>query len=45
MPLTTWAECWKLFSGPPGSGKTAAARLARELEDPVGLEHAAAVLK
>ena len=33
-----------LFSGPPGSGKTAAARLARELADPVGLEHAAAVL-
>ena len=33
-----------LFSGPPGSGKTAAARLVRELADPVGLEHAAAVL-
>ncbi len=33
-----------LFSGPPGSGKTAAARLARELVDPVGLEHASAVL-
>ena len=33
-----------LFSGPSGSGKTAAARLARELVDPVGLEHAAAVL-
>ena len=33
-----------LFSGPPGSGKTAAARLAQELADPVGLEHAAAVL-
>ena len=33
-----------LFSGPPGSGKTAAARLVRELVDPVGLEHAAAVL-
>ena len=33
-----------LFSGPPGSGKTAAARLVRELADPVGIEHAAAVL-
>ena len=33
-----------LFSGPPGSGKTTAARLARDLADPVGLEHAAAVL-
>ena len=33
-----------LFSGPPGSGKTTAARLARELADPVGVEHAAAVL-
>ena len=33
-----------VFSGPPGSGKTAAARLVRELADPVGLEHAAAVL-
>ena len=31
-------------SGPPGSGKTAAVRLARELADPVGIEHAAAVL-
>ena len=33
-----------LFSGPSGSGKTAAARLARDLVDPVGLEHAVAVL-
>ena len=33
-----------LFSGLPGSGKTAAARLVRELADPVGLEHASAVL-
>ena len=33
-----------LFSGPPGSGKTATIRLVRELVDPVGLEHAAAVL-
>ena len=33
-----------LFSGPSGSGKTTAARLVRELVDPVGLEHAVAVL-
>ena len=33
-----------LFSGPQGSGKTAATRLVRELVDPVGIEHAAAVL-
>ena len=34
-----------LFSGPPGSGKTTAARLVRELVvDPVGIEHSVAVL-
>ena len=33
-----------VFSGPPGSGKTTAARLVRELVDPVGIEHAVAVL-
>ena len=33
-----------VFSGPPGSGKTAAGRLVRELVDPVGIEHAVAVL-
>ena len=33
-----------ILSGPPGSGKTAAARLVRELVDPVGLEHAVALL-
>ena len=33
-----------LFSGPPGSGKTAAARLVRELVDTVGIEHSVAVL-
>ena len=33
-----------ILSGPPGSGKTAAARLVRELVDPVGIEHAVAVL-
>ena len=33
-----------LFSGPSGSGKTTAARFVRELVDPVGLEHAVAVL-
>ncbi len=33
-----------LFSGPPGSGKTAVARLVRELVDPVGFEYAVAVL-
>ena len=33
-----------LFSGPPGSGKTAAARLVRELVDPVGTEHAVAMM-
>ena len=33
-----------ILSGPPGSGKTTAARLVRELVDPVGMEHAVAVL-
>ena len=33
-----------LFSGPPGSGKTTAARLVQELADPVGIEHSVAVL-
>ena len=33
-----------LFSGPPGSGKTTAARLVREMVDPVGIEHSVAVL-
>ena len=33
-----------LFSGPPGSGKTTAARLVRELVDTVGIEHSVAVL-
>ena len=33
-----------LFSGSPGSGKTTAARLVRELVDPVGIEHSVAVL-
>ena len=33
-----------LFSGPPASGKTTAARLVRELVDPVGIEHSVAVL-
>ena len=33
-----------LLSGPAGSGKTSAARLVRELVDPVGIEHAVSVL-
>ena len=33
-----------LFSGPPGSGKTTAARLVRELVDTVGIEHSVAIL-
>ena len=33
-----------LFCGPPGSGKTTAARLVRELVDTVGIEHSVAVL-
>ena len=33
-----------LFSGPPGSGKTTAARLVREMVDPVGIEHSVAIL-
>ena len=33
-----------LFSGPPGSGKTTAARLVRDLADPVGIEHSVAIL-
>ena len=33
-----------ILSGPSGSGKTTVARLVRELVDPVGIEHAVAVL-
>ena len=33
-----------LFSGPLGSGKTTAARLVREMVDPVGIEHSVAIL-
>ena len=33
-----------LFSGPPGSGKTTAARLVREMVDTIGIEHSVAVL-